>query len=587
MNRFGTAILAILVIFFVCDSHAQWANNQSAVHVIGQATMTGTSAGYTGDGLNGPNDVAIDVAHGKIYVADLNRVTRYSFPDTTDQPVADLIFGQADEFASDPNAGQSGLSSVTGLAVSPAGTLFVVDQDHNRVLRFKTAWQLSSNNPDADAVIGQPDFTTYTSGTTGAKLTTPYTVSVDDLGHLWVSDYGNNRVLRFDNSDSLSDGPTAAQVLGQSDLTSSAFGTSAATMFYPFGVVAKGGKLWVADAGNNRILRFDAVLSKDPAGGTADGVLGSSDFTTSGDGTGGTITGATITPNYLDVDDKGNLYESDSPGGRVLVFLNAAAKVDGASADVALGAADLTTNVQTLVASVSDKNFRHALGVRVESTSGKLFVADYSFKRVLEFSASSPLPITLASFGSTLAADGVELAWKTASETNNYGFFVERSTNAKTGFANISGLIPGHGTSASGFAYSFTDATAPIGTMYYRLKQVDLDGSVHYSEPISLSVTTAVGEQQKVPVEFALHQNYPNPFNPSTNLRFTVAKSGFATLTVHNILGEQVASLYQGIANPGQYYTVAFSGSSLPSGIYFARLTANGHTSTQKMILNK
>ncbi len=194
-----------------------------------------------------------------------------------------------------------------------------------------------------------------------------------------------------------------------------------------------------------------------------------------------------------------------------------------------------------------------------------------------------PLPIQLASL--TAAPSGgstVTLTWKTASETDNYGFYVQRSATAKTGFADVSALIPGHGTSTTGFSYRYADKSAPAGTSYYRLKQVDLDNSVHYSDAV---MSTATDVAPSVPIVFALSQNYPNPFNPSTDFRFTVAKSGFTTLIVYNVLGQEVATIFNGLTESGQYYTVRLDGTGLASGVYFARLQSGFESQLKKIVL--
>ncbi len=99
--------------------------------------------------------------------------------------------------------------------------------------------------------------------------------------------------------------------------------------------------------------------------------------------------------------------------------------------------------------------------------------------------------------------------------------------------------------------------------------------------------TTGVNEIPGVPVEFKLHQNYPNPFNPSTKIEFTVARKGLATLTVYNILGQQVTTLFSSEAQPGTKYSVDFNGGAFASGVYFSVLQSDGQRQIQKMVLMK
>lgn len=95
---------------------------------------------------------------------------------------------------------------------------------------------------------------------------------------------------------------------------------------------------------------------------------------------------------------------------------------------------------------------------------------------------------------------------------------------------------------------------------------------------------TGIGRSEVQPVSFTLHQNYPNPFNPATTIEFTIAQSGFVKLKVHNILGQEVATLLEAHKPAGQY-VVNFDASQLTSGIYYYTLTVGDFTQTRKMVL--
>jgi hypothetical protein len=201
------------------------------------------------------------------------------------------------------------------------------------------------------------------------------------------------------------------------------------------------------------------------------------------------------------------------------------------------------------------------------------------------------LPIQLASFSCTLdpGENGVLLSWVTVSEIRNYGFFVQRSATPTDGFVDLpESFKPGNGTTVNRNVYSWSDKNVPTGVYYYRLRQIDLDGAVHLTEAkeVNVAATTGVGDD-KTPVAFALHQNYPNPFNPSTRIMFSVEDARYTTLKVYNVSGQEVASLFSGVAQPGTQYTVIFDGSNKPSGAYFCRLTNGDKTSLKRMILVK
>jgi subtilisin-like proprotein convertase family protein len=104
---------------------------------------------------------------------------------------------------------------------------------------------------------------------------------------------------------------------------------------------------------------------------------------------------------------------------------------------------------------------------------------------------------------------------------------------------------------------------------------------------VHITTTVAVGDDPSLtPEAFALHQNYPNPFNPSTALKFDVPQSGHVTLAVYNVLGEEVARLADGIMEAGSH-VVYFNAVTMPSGLYFARMTAPGFDATRKLVLMK
>jgi hypothetical protein len=199
------------------------------------------------------------------------------------------------------------------------------------------------------------------------------------------------------------------------------------------------------------------------------------------------------------------------------------------------------------------------------------------------------LPVTLISFSGKYFDAQTSLQWSTASEVNNYGFEVERRDGSAVAWT-IVGFVAGNGTTVEGHAFSFTDATVAPGGHAYRLKQIDLDGTVHYSDPIVLDVPaglTGVASLETVPLTTTLAQNYPNPFNPSTMIEFTVAKTGLAKLTVYDLLGREVAVLADGEFMSGMRHRVQFDASRLTSGMYFYRLTAGEAVAVHSLILTK
>ena len=205
--------------------------------------------------------------------------------------------------------------------------------------------------------------------------------------------------------------------------------------------------------------------------------------------------------------------------------------------------------------------------------------------------STAPLPIQLVTFqASPVSGSGnVSLTWATASEVNNYGFYIQRSASPTSGFADLpGGFVAGSGTSLTTKKYSWVDQNPLAGTNYYRLKQVDLDGSSRVTEPLKiLQGPAATGDNSRQAVVFAMSQNYPNPFNPTTRITFSVERDGYTTLKVYNVLGNVVATLFDGMAQTGTLYNVAFDGTALANGAYFYRLVSGDRVSLKKMVLVK
>ncbi|MBE0572645.1 MAG: M28 family peptidase [Ignavibacteriaceae bacterium] len=189
------------------------------------------------------------------------------------------------------------------------------------------------------------------------------------------------------------------------------------------------------------------------------------------------------------------------------------------------------------------------------------------------------VPVELLAFNASVNGSEVQLIWSTASELNNMGFEIERSIDNQDNFVTI-GFVDGKGSSSEINYYSFTDhpQVSGVNQLYYRLKQVDFDGSFSYSDVVNVSYD--------VPAEFVLSQNYPNPFNPSTKINYFVPQESFVSVKVYDFLGREVMTLVNETRAVGSY-EIVFDASSLPSGTYFYTLIGENYSFTKKMILIK
>ena len=198
---------------------------------------------------------------------------------------------------------------------------------------------------------------------------------------------------------------------------------------------------------------------------------------------------------------------------------------------------------------------------------------------------ASNLPVQISSFSADVrAGNRVQLEWTTLSEIENFGFEVQKSESAPSDFRTIAGsFLPGHGTTTLPRQYRYCDTTASPGQWYYRLNQIDLDGSSHYSQSVRVDLNPGVMEEP-LPASFALFQNYPNPFNPSTTIGYRLAWRSHVTLAVYNTLGQRVSTLVDQHQPPG-YYEVLYDASGMSSGVYFCRFRAGDYMQTRKLLL--
>ena len=192
---------------------------------------------------------------------------------------------------------------------------------------------------------------------------------------------------------------------------------------------------------------------------------------------------------------------------------------------------------------------------------------------VLSFDGT--LPVELSSFTLSASEGAVALNWTTATETNNFGFEIQRKSEGD--FSTI-GFVEGHGNSNSKKIYSFIDSELNLaGNYYYRLKQIDNDGTFQYSDVLEIEV---------VLTEFKLKQNYPNPFNPVTTIEYHLPVDSKITLKIYDVLGHEIVILLDEEKKAGSY-KVVFDSKDISSGTYFYKLQADKYIDVKKMIVIK
>jgi sugar lactone lactonase YvrE/lysophospholipase L1-like esterase len=383
-------LFVLSFVVFVGGAKAQFTNNLPASGVLGQTSFNGYGGAASESKLNGPNGVTIDQATGKLFVADRSnhRILRWSSTDAyTNGSAAEAVFGQTNFTDKTSGAAANKFNNPIGVVVDKNGRLWVGDFSNNRILRFDDA-STKATGANADAVLGQSTFTGSAAGTSAAALSGPVGVCVDDNGGLWVSDYNNSRVLRYDNAAAKPNGGNADLVLGQADFASKVSALSATALSYPNAVyVDVYGNLYVSDFGNKRVLRYDKAVSK-ANGAAADGVLGQANFTSN---VSATTRNGSGTTRYVWGDKSGRLYVIQEDNQRILVFDNAAAKPNGADADGVLGQADFVSKTLVNPPTASSLNVPRAMVIN--NANGHVWVADYSNNRVLRFEIPPVTPV--------------------------------------------------------------------------------------------------------------------------------------------------------------------------------------------------
>lgn len=285
-------------------------NGAKADLVIGQVDLRHTVVNTPGDvattptltGLNQPVALAVDGA-GNLYVADRGngRVLRYPSPFASPAPATpNLVLGQSSftRLITDPSPNT--MASPSGLAFASDGSLLVSDNQLNRVLYFAGPNTAFTNGMAATKVFGQSNFTGTASGSADNRLNNPYAIAIDNADRLYIADAGNNRIAIYDSVSNAV--PDAHQALALPNLKN------------PRGVYVSpaSNEILVADTGNNQVLRFAPFESL-----PAVNYVASAGY-------------PQYSPRAVAVDPFGNLYIADL-ANRVLIYYHTLAFTNGAN----------------------------------------------------------------------------------------------------------------------------------------------------------------------------------------------------------------------------------------------------------------
>lgn len=204
-----------------------------------------------------------------------------------------------------------------------------------------------------------------------------------------------------------------------------------------------------------------------------------------------------------------------------------------------------------------------------------LFVDDVSYYQF------DPLPVKLSLFEADVIDNDVILKWTTSSETENYGWEIEKAElvrNSEKFHWKTIDFVLGSGTSNSFKYYSFVDKNVQNGIYYYRLKQINLNGSFEFSDSIQVQINNSSNDLE---LYF-----YPNPFNIESFIEFKVDKKDKIKLSLYNLLGEEIRILMNDFVEAGKY-KIKFNGNDLSSGVYIIKLENSNNIVARKIVLMK
>jgi sugar lactone lactonase YvrE len=290
---------------------------------------------------------------------------------------ADLVLGQKDFSRGVANSVKStGLDSPYSIAIdSVNGRVYSADGLNNRVLWWNGYSSLTSGKA-ADGVIGQPDLISNSPACSRTGLNSPVSVRVDKAGNVWVADAGNNRVLKY--AKPAANGSQALLVLGQADFVSAAptVTPTQSGLNLPQGVsVDPSGNVWVADTNNNRVVEY---LNPSTNGQAANIVLGQLDFVSN---TFAATQSELTAPSDVKADSAGNVWVADSGNARVVKYSVPLSSSQVAS--IVLGQANYTANGMACTLT----GMSNPVGIDIDQ-SGNLWVADNFDNRVTKYSVT-------------------------------------------------------------------------------------------------------------------------------------------------------------------------------------------------------
>jgi hypothetical protein len=185
-----------------------------------------------------------------------------------------------------------------------------------------------------------------------------------------------------------------------------------------------------------------------------------------------------------------------------------------------------------------------------------------------------PLPVELIAWRARQSGEGALLTWQTASEKGNAGFGVEHQPPHEAPQWTRIAFVEGQGTTNETTRYRHEVSDLRPGAHRFRLRQVDVDGTVEYTDPVSV--------KQGMTKAVRLTGPAPNPVRTEATISFSVRDEQSVSVYLYDVLGRRVKTLYSGTPPSEKAQTVRLNTSTMAAGTYFVRLVAKHHVKTRR-----
>jgi sugar lactone lactonase YvrE len=585
MYRLYKILLSLAAVFAVTTYLPQrvqaqaWTNGQPASFVIGQTGFGPNASAATATTLFLPAQAIIDPVSGKVFVSDLynNRVLRYpSSAAMTNGAAAEAVLGQPDFVSNGINQNLSNSTANTlydpaGLAIDASGNLWVADELNSRVLRYANAATIASGSA-ASEVLGEPDFVTDNFDAVSQSFMY-WPIGIFCRGTtLWVADWYNSRILRFNNAASKANGANADAVFGQPDFNTGYDATngiavpSATQLYYPTQMyVDENDNLWVADQEFQRVVMFPNA-STAPSSEAATKVLGQTDFVSDAYGT---TASYMYYPTGIYGDGAGNIYVAEYVNSRILIFKNAASLPNGSAASIVLGQTDFVSGGTGTGAGQLDGPEL----LYMPTTGTSLLVADEINNRIMIWDPLVTLNLALTAFTGRLQENGQALLqWQITGSGGGAGaggapagtFELQYATSDTSSFNTVLSTQPVNPAAQN---YSYLQVSPAPGANYYRLKLIAPDGSFTFSQIVTINVSAA---------STGLNI-YPNPAHGSVAVVLP-EMGGTAMISVYS----STVTLMQWLVSGAAVNTIDIS--RWAAGMYTVKVVEGNSTMTSSFI---